>query len=99
MQKKLVVDATPFQKADLTKFGLNYEECSRALHVVHEGNVYVGAEAIGFLLTRRGNRILSFLVRASGPLGRYGYKWVAGHRDSWIIRTATIVIETLNKKL
>lgn len=93
MQKKLTVDATPFQTADLDSFGLSFDECSRALHVVHEGNVYVGAGAIAFLLGRRGNRTMSFIVRASGPLGRFGYNWVAGHRNTWLIRTATKVIE------
>lgn len=93
MQKKLVVDATPFQEADLAKHGLSYEECSKALHVVHAGKVYVGSDAIAYLLGRRGNYILGFIVRASGPLGRFGYKWVAGHRNSWIIRFATKVIE------
>ena len=93
VQKKLVVDATPFQKADLTKYGLSYEECSKALHVVFAGKVYVGADAIAYLLGRRGNYVLGFIVRASGALGRFGYKWVAGHRDSWVIRLATNVIE------
>jgi predicted DCC family thiol-disulfide oxidoreductase YuxK len=93
MQKKLVVDATPFQKADLAKYGLNYGECSKALHVVHAGKVYVGANAIAYLLGRRGNYIQGYFIRASGPLGRFGYKWVAGHRNSWIIRFATKVIE------
>jgi predicted DCC family thiol-disulfide oxidoreductase YuxK len=93
MQKKLVVDATPFQEADLAKYGLSYQECSEALHVVHAGKVYVGADAIAYLLGRRGNWILGFIVRASGPLGRLGYKWVAGHRNSLIIRFATKMIE------
>jgi predicted DCC family thiol-disulfide oxidoreductase YuxK len=93
MQKKLVVDATPFQDADLAKYGLSYQECSEALHVVHAGKVYVGADAIAYLLGRRGNWMLGFIVRASGLLGRFGYQWVAGHRNSWIIRFATKMIE------
>jgi predicted DCC family thiol-disulfide oxidoreductase YuxK len=93
MQKKLVVDATPFQKADLSQYGLSYEECSKALHVVYAGRVFVGADAIAYLLGRRGNYLLGFIVRASGPLGRYGYKWVAGHRNSLLIRLATKLLE------
>ena len=93
MQKKLVVDATPFQKADLGKYGLTYEECAQALHVVYAGRVFVGADAIAYLLGRRGNYVLGFIVRASGPLGRYGYKWVAGHRNSLLIRLATKLLE------
>ncbi len=91
--KKVDVEAIAYQRADLGFYGLNYEECSQAVHVVHAGKVYVGPDAIAYLLGRRGNWILGFIVRASGPLGRFGYKWVAGHRNSWIIRFATKVIE------
>jgi predicted DCC family thiol-disulfide oxidoreductase YuxK len=93
MQKKLAVDAIAYQEADLASYGLTYEECSKALHVIQAGKVYVGASAIAYLLGRRGNYILGFIVRASGPLGRLGYNWVAGHRNSWVIRFATKVIE------
>jgi predicted DCC family thiol-disulfide oxidoreductase YuxK len=93
MRKELVVDATPFQKADLAKYGLTYEECAEALHVVYAGRVFVGADAIAYLLGRRGSYVLGFIVRASGPLGRFGYKWVAGHRNSLLIRLATKLLE------
>jgi predicted DCC family thiol-disulfide oxidoreductase YuxK len=93
VSKKLVVDAIAYQRADLGFYGLTYEECSQAVHVVHSGKVYVGPDAIAFLLGRRGNYILGFIVRASGPLGRFGYKWVAGHRNSWLIKLATRLIE------
>jgi len=93
MQKKLVVDATPFQKADLIKYGLTYDQCAKALHVVYAGRVFVGADAIAYLLGRRGNYVLGFIVRASGPMGRFGYKWVAGHRNSLLIRLATRLLE------
>jgi predicted DCC family thiol-disulfide oxidoreductase YuxK len=91
--KKLEVNAIAYQRADLSVYGLNYEECSKAVHVVHSNKVYVGADAIAYLLGRRGNAILGFIVRTSGPLGRWGYTWVAGHRNSWIIRFVTRVIE------
>ena len=93
VERKLVVDAIAFQRADLDFYGLSYEECSKAVHVLHSGRVYVGPDAIAFLLGRRGNWVLGFIVRASGPLGRFGYKWVAGHRNSWLIKLATRIIE------
>ena len=93
VQKKLIVDAIAFQEADLAQYGLTYKACSKALHVLHAGKVYVGADSIAYLLGRRGNWVLGFIVRASGALGRFGYKWVAGHRNSFIIRFATKVIE------
>ena len=91
--KKVQVQAIAFQSADLESYGLTYAQCSKAVHVLHAGKVYVGPDAIAYLLGRRGNWVLGFIVRASGPLGRFGYKWVAGHRNSWLIRGATRLIE------
>lgn len=91
--KKLAVQAIAYQSAELSHYGLSYEQCAQQVHVVHAGTTYGGADAIAYLLGRRGNWILGFLVRALGPLGRFGYSWVAGHRNSWLIRTATKLIE------
>jgi predicted DCC family thiol-disulfide oxidoreductase YuxK len=91
--QKLEVQAIAYQSAELSQYGLSYEQCAQQVHVVHAGTTYGGAAAIAFLLGRRGNWILGFIVRASGPLGRFGYAWVAGHRNSWLIRTATKLIE------
>ena len=93
VEQKLDLDAIAYQRADLGFYGLTYEECSQAVHVVHAGKVYVGADAIAYLLGRRGNYILGFIVRTSGPLGKFGYKWVASHRNSWLIRMATRILE------
>ena len=91
--KKLEVHAVAYQIAELSQYGLSSEQCSKAVHVLHAGKTYVGADAIAYLLGRRGNWILGFIVRASGPLGRFAYKWVAGHRNSLLIRSATRLIE------
>ena len=93
VSKKLDVHAIAYQSAELSQYGLSYEQCSKAVHVLHTGKTYVGADAIAYLLSRRGNWILGFIVRASGPLGRFGYKWVADHRNSLLIRSATRLIE------
>ena len=93
VSKKLEVNAIAYQSAELSQYGLTYDQCSKAVHVLHAGKTYVGSDAIAYLLGRRGNWLLGFIVRASGPLGRFGYKWVAGHRNSLLIRTATKLIE------
>jgi predicted DCC family thiol-disulfide oxidoreductase YuxK len=93
VQKKLVVSAIAYQKAELSQYGLTYEQCSQAVHVIHTGKTYVGANAIAYLLGLRRNWFLGFIIRASGPLGRFGYKWVAGHRNTLLIRTVTKLIE------
>ena len=93
MQKKLTVNAIAYQRADLAVYGLTFQECEKAVHVVADGRILVGADAIAFLLKRRGNSITSTLITASGPLGRIGYKWVAGHRDTALIKAITRLIE------
>ena len=93
VEKKLALEAIAYQSADLPSFNLTLQECTEAVHVIHDGKTYRGSDAIAYLLRRRGNVLLSTTIKASGPLARYGYKWVAGHRNSWIIRIATRIIE------
>jgi predicted DCC family thiol-disulfide oxidoreductase YuxK len=84
--QKLSVDAHPFQSADLQQFNLTYEVCAKELHVIHSQKTYRGAAAVALLLKLRGNRIASLIITFSGPLGRFGYKWVASHRDSLLVK-------------
>lgn len=82
IEKKLKIKALDFHTADLSKFNLSFEQCSREVFVVANAKVFSGAKAVAFLLRRRGNKFLSLLITLSGPLGRSGYKWVARNRSS-----------------
>ena len=84
--RKLSVDAHPFQSADLKQFNLTYEACTKELHVIHNQKTYRGAAAVALLLKLRGNRIASLIITISGPFGRFGYKWVAAHRESFLVK-------------
>ena len=96
IEQSLDVDSKPFQKADLTKFGLTYQECSKSVQVITNSSVLAGAPAIAFLLKKRGNRLLGLFVTASGPLGRFGYKWIAAHRSSLIVSALHRVLKLAN---
>lgn len=96
MQKKLAVNAIAYQRADVASYGLTFQECEKAVHVIADGRILIGADAIAFLLKRRGNAITSTLITASGSLGRFGYKWVAGHRDTALIKAITWLLERSN---
>jgi predicted DCC family thiol-disulfide oxidoreductase YuxK len=96
IEQRLDVDSKPFQKADLTKFGLTYQECSKSVQVITNSSVLAGAPAIAFLLKKRGNRLLGLFVTASGPLGRFGYKWIAAHRSSLIVSALHRVLKLAN---
>ena len=97
IQRKLVVEAIAFQTADLQPFNLTKEQCAKQVYVITDSDVYGGADAIRYLLKKRGNRVSAFLLGATGDIGRAGYRWVASHRDSWVIKVATRVLYLLNK--
>jgi predicted DCC family thiol-disulfide oxidoreductase YuxK len=97
IQRKLVVDAIAFQTADLQPFNLTKEKCAKQVYVVSDSITYAGADAIRYLLKKRGNKVSAFLLGATGNVGRAGYRWIASHRSSWVIRVATRVLSLLNK--
>ena len=98
IQRKLAITALPFQTSDLAPFNLTKEQCAKQVYVVSDGITYGGATAIAFLFRRRGNRIQSELITASGPMGRAGYRWIAGHRNSWPVKLSTRILTYLNRK-
>ena len=97
IQRKLVVDAIAFQTADLQPFNLTKEQCAKQVYVITNSEVYGGADAIRYLLKKRGNRASAMLLGATGNVGRAGYRWIASHRSSWVIKVATRVLYLLNK--
>jgi len=98
IERKLTVTALPFQTSDLTAFNLTKEQCAKQVYVISDGVTYGGAAAIAYLLKRRGNRIQSGLITASGPIGRAGYRWIASHRNSIPVKLATRILQYLNRK-
>ena len=93
LRLKLDIAAEPFQRANLERFGLTREECAKEVIVHTSRATYRGAAAVAYLLRARGNSLASLVITASGPLGRYGYHWVATHRNSAPIKLLTRVFE------
>ena len=98
IQRKLVITALPFQTSDISSFNLTPEQCAQQVYVISDGSTYGGAAAIAFLLKRRGNRIQSGLITASGPIGRASYRWISSHRNSIPVKLATRILQYLNGK-
>ena len=94
---KLSLTALPFQSTDLTPFGLTKDECAKEVVVIAGGATYRGATAIAYLLKRRGNSAPSLAITASGKLGHLGYRWVASHRKSALIKAMTRLFERAAK--
>ena len=93
LRLKLDIAAEPFQRAQLERFGLTREECAKEVIVYTTKATYRGATAVAYLLRARGNRLASMVITASGPLGRFGYHWVATHRNSLPIKLLARLLE------
>jgi predicted DCC family thiol-disulfide oxidoreductase YuxK len=93
LQKRLQVKALAFQGADLETYGVSSAQCSKEVFAFCENQRFAGADAIAFLLERRGNKVAALLIKSSGSLGHFGYRWVASHRNSLLIRIATRILE------
>ena len=93
LRLKLDIAAEPFQRAHLERFGLTREECAKEVVVYTTKVTYRGAAAVAYLLRARGNRLASIVITASGPLGRFGYRWVATHRNSPPMKFLTRILE------
>jgi predicted DCC family thiol-disulfide oxidoreductase YuxK len=95
--RKLEITAIPFQTADLSPFNLTPEQCAKQVYVISAGNTYGGSDAIAYLLKQRGNTILYLSIKATGPVARIVYKWIATHRNTWPIKIATKLLTFLNR--
>ena len=93
LRLKLDIAAEPFQRAHLERFGVTREECAKEVIVHTPKATHRGAAAVAYLLRARGNRLASTVITASGPLGRFGYHWVATHRNSPPIKILTRLLE------
>lgn len=97
IQRNLELTALPFQTANLTPFNLTREQCAKQVYVISEGDTYGGSDAIAYLLKQRGNTVLYLFIKATGPVARIVYKWIATHRSSWPIKVATKLLTFLNR--
>ena len=95
---RLEFDAHAFQSTDLSQFNLTREECAKEVIAISGGRTYRGAAAVALLLRARGNRVLAYLIRASGFIGKFSYRWIASHRGSLLVKVLTKILErALNK--
>jgi len=93
VQKKLTISVLDFHTADLSIFNLSKEQCAREVFVISDQSQYQGAQAVAFLLNRRGNKVLSRLINVSGPIGRKSYKWVAANRNSLPVKALSNLLK------
>ena len=95
LAKKLKFEALAYQVAPVEKFGLTLAQCEKQVYAVVGEKKYGGVTAVIFLLNARGNRISASLIKLSGPVGSFGYKWIAKNRQSFLIRVLSKFIEKI----
>lgn len=93
VEMKLEISAIPFQEANLDEYGLLRSQCEQSVVLITEKERLFGAAAVGYLLDRRGNTRPAQALRLLGRAGQWGYRWVASHRDSLVIRMVTKHLE------
>ena len=93
--KKLKFEAIGYQVALLEKFGLTLAQCEKQVYAVVGEKKYGGVAAVIFLLNARGNRISAFLLKLSGPIGNFGYRWIAKNRQSFLVKGLSKFIEKI----
>ena len=93
VKQKLEITSIPFQKANLQKYGLVRSECEKSVFLVTKEANLSSAAAVVYLLELRGNSLLAWILQSSGRIGESGYRCVASHRDSLIVRMITKYLE------
>ena len=98
VSKKLPVNAIAYQGADLSAFGLTIDQCAKQVYAIHGPKQYGGIAAVRYLLRKRRNYLMYLLLIIAGPLGNYGYKWVAANRNSNLVKLLNRVVVWLNNR-
>ena len=93
VQRRLSITALDFHTAELATYGLTKQQCSREVFVITDYARASGAEAVAFLLSRRGNKFLATLITLSGPLARITYRWVADNRNTWPVKVLSAALK------
>ena len=97
VEKRTVITALPFQSADLARYGLTYDRCSKEVVAIINGKVFGGADAVAKLLRVSGHKNLGTIVKLSGPIGRNAYKWVAANRNSRVVHAIHLLVKLFNR--
>ena len=95
VKNRYQINALANQEIDPSMYGITREQCDKSV-VVIDSQTYFGAKAVAFLLARTGHPIMAKLLRISGPIGEFGYRYVASQRDGrlvallhWLVKSTT----------
>ena len=84
VQKRYSINAIPNQSIVPENYGVSLQQCQKSV-VVIDDRILFSAQAVAFLLHKSGHSILANLIKLSGPIGEYGYRYVASHRNGGLV--------------
>ena len=79
------IEAIPNQSIDPAKYDITRNQCEKSVVVITDRN-YFSAKAIAELLKHCDHLLLAKFLQISGPIGEWGYRYVATHRNGSLVR-------------
>jgi len=95
LNRRLNVDAKPFQAIALEKYSLTLKECQHQVVVIDDGIKYLAADGVIYLLSKRGNTTVARLLTLLGPITNRGYFWIARNRGSILVKLVNQILKRL----
>lgn len=86
------INALPNQSINPAEYGVTKAQCEKSVVVIAD-RTYFAAKAVALLLNQSGHKFLGLTLRLSGPIGEFGYRYVAAHRNGSLVKALHIVIE------
>ena len=80
------INAFANQSINPAEFGVTKAQCEKSVIVISD-RIYFEAVAVAVLLNQSGHKFLAKTLLASGPFGTFGYRYVAAHRNGFLVRT------------
>ena len=80
------INAYANQSINPAEFGVTKAQCEISVVVIAD-RTYFAAKAVALLLKESGHKYLALALRLSGPIGEFGYRYVAAHRNGFLVRT------------
>ena len=80
------LNAIPNQQLVLSEYGLTQDQVEKSVVVISD-KTYFGAAAVAQVLNVTGNSVSSNLIRILGPISEFGYKYIAAHRDGFLVKS------------
>lgn len=81
------IKALPNQEINFADYGLSKEQVEKSVVVISD-KTYFGAAAVAQVLITTQNYRLARLITLLGPIGEIGYRYVASHRNGFLVKSA-----------